>query len=194
MKRTEIDKRVLRTKAAIRNAFYELVQDKDMSAISISELVSRAGITRSTFYMYYDSVAAVRDDIEDEIMSHIDKVMSDNDWLKCMVNPYPFLDAIKKEITRYEEFNRYLLSSSNSGRLLEKLNLRVVDAFMQFVSTNQVDIDAARAKYIAAFIAAGIGECFKLWYNHQSTLSLEELCIRMADMVTKGLLILKDIG
>ncbi len=57
------DKRVLRTKSAIRKAFNQLVQTKEMSDISVSELTQAANITRSTFYMYYDSVAAVRDQI-----------------------------------------------------------------------------------------------------------------------------------
>lgn len=187
-----IDKRVVRTKGAIRSAFNELIHDKDISAITISELVERAGITRSTFYMYYSTVADVRDEIEDEIIAHIDKIMGESDWLKCMVNPYPLLDAITKEITTYDEFNRYILAESSAGTLFDKLNKRVVAAFMQFVADNKVDIDAARAKYIAAFVTAGITECFKLWFNHRSTLTLEELCCRISEMVTKGLLLLKD--
>ncbi len=192
MARTGMDKRVIRTKAAIRNAFNELVQKKDISEITISELVEAAGITRSTFYMYFSSVADVRDDIEDEIIRHIDKIMDENDWLKCMVNPYPLLDAISKEIIRYDEYNRYILSESGSGRLFEKLNKRFVSAFLQFVKDNNVDIDAARAKYIVAFVTAGISECFKLWFNHRSSLTLEELCRRISEMVTRGLRILKD--
>lgn len=85
------DKRVLRTKSAIRKAFNQLVQKKEMSDISVSELTQAANITRSTFYMYYDSVAAVRDQIENEIIACIDKVMSEQDWVQCMINPYPLL-------------------------------------------------------------------------------------------------------
>ena len=187
MKRNEVDKRIVRTKAAIRSAFLELVQQQDMSLISISSLVDRAGITRSTFYMYYDSVTAVRDDIEDEIIRHIEKIMDESDWLNCMVNPYVMLDAIAKEIARYDEYNRYLLSGTQSGRLLDKLNQRVVEAFVRFVKDKQLDIDVARAKYIAAFVTAGIGACFKLWYNHRSSLTLEELCKRISEMITCGL-------
>ena len=103
--RTGLDKRVIRTKAAIRGAFNELVLQKDISAITISELVQEAGITRSTFYMYFNTVADVRDDIENEIISHIEKIMDENDWPRCMVDPYPLLSAITKEITQYDEYN-----------------------------------------------------------------------------------------
>lgn len=186
------DKRIVRTKNAIRKAFNELVQKKEMSDISVSELTKAAKITRSTFYMYYDSVADVRDQIENDIMSHIDKIMDEQDWLACIVNPYPLLDAIGKEITKYDEYNRYILCSNNSGRLLDKLNTRVVAAFMRYATEKHLSLDAARAKYVAAFISAGIGECFKIWFNHKSSLSLEELCRRISDIVTKGLQYLKE--
>lgn len=188
-----VDKRVLRTTNAIRKAFNELVQTKEMSGISVSELTQAAGITRSTFYMYYDSVAAVRDQIENEIFAYVDRVMSEQDWVQCMINPYPLLKTIGSEITRYDEYNRYILCSNNSGSLLDKVNGRVVKAFMKYVKDKAIDIDAARAKYVAAFVSAGIGECFKIWYNHQSTLTLEELCRRISEIVTKGLEILKQI-
>ena len=191
--RTGLDKRVIKTKAAIRGAFNKLVLQKDISEITISELVKEAGITRSTFYMYYNTVADVRNDIEDEIISHIDKIMGEYDWVKSMVDPYPLLDAITKEITQYDEYNRYIMSPSGSGTFFEKINRRVVSAFMQFVSDSKIEIDAARAKYIVAFATAGISECFKLWFNHRSSLTLEELCKRISEMVTMGLAVVKDI-
>lgn len=193
MKQNMVDKRVIRTKAAIRSAFLELVQQQDIAMISISNLVEKAEITRSTFYMYYSSVSAVRDDIENEIIDHVERVMGEGDWLKSMVDPYPMLSAITSEISRYDEYNRYLLSGTQSGRLLEKLNQKIVAAFVDFVSSNNVDIDIARAKYIAAFISAGTCECFRLWYNHQSTLTLQELCKRISEMITRGLSVVKDL-
>lgn len=186
------DKRVIRTKNAIRKAFNELVQSKEMSDISVSELTKAARITRSTFYMYYDSVSAVRDQIENEIMSHIERIMDEQDWLSCMANPYPLLDAISREITKYDEYNRYILCSNNSGRLLDMVNAKIVVAFIDYVREKNLDIDVARSKYIAAFITAGTSECFRIWYNHKSSLTLEELCHRISDVVTKGLALLKD--
>ncbi len=188
------DKRVVRTQNAIRKAFNELVQTKDMTEISVSELTKAAKITRSTFYMYYDSVSMVRDQIENEIIDHIDVLMKGQDWLACMVNPFPLLDAIGKEIMKYDEYNRYILCSNNSGRLMDKVNQRFVAAFIDYACENELKIDAARAKYVAAFIGAGIGECFKMWFNHKSSLTLEELCRRISEIVTKGLIFLKGFN
>lgn len=194
MKNGGVDKRIIKTKNAIRTAFKELVQTKDMSDISISELTEKAGVTRSTFYMYYDSVGAVRNDIEDVILSHIEKIMSEANLVQSMLNPYPLLYAITNEINKYDEYNRYILSSNNSGELLDKLKNMIIDAFVNTMQKNvQLKVNVAKAKYVAAFCTAGICETFKMWFNHQSSLTLEELCAHISQMVTKALAIANEM-
>lgn len=132
MKNGGIDKRVVKTKNAIFEAFKQLVQQKDMADISISELTQKANITRSTFYMYYDTVGDVRADIENEIVARIDKIMSEADLLNSMKDPYPLFGALAREITEQDRDNRYILSSNNSGQLLDKISDRFVTAYVHF--------------------------------------------------------------
>ena len=194
MKNGGVDKRIVKTKNAIRTAFKELVQQKDMADITISELTEKADVTRSTFYMYYDSIGAVRNDIEDVILSHIEKIMNEANLVQSMLNPYPLLYAITNEINKYDEYNRYILSSNNSGELLDKLKKMIIDAFVNTMQKNtQIHVNVAKAKYVAAFCTAGICETFKMWFNHQSSLTLEELCTHISQMVTKALALANEM-
>lgn len=187
MKNGGIDKRVIKTKNAIFEAFKKLVQEKDMSNITISELTQKANITRSTFYMYYDTVADVRNDIENEIIARIDKIMSEADMAEAMSSPYVLLSTLTDEIARQDQNNRYILSSSTSGQLLDKINERIVAAYMNRIGeTLNKDLDLGKVRYFIAFAAAGITECFKIWFNHKSSITLEELCKNISDAVQKG--------
>lgn len=187
MKNGGIDKRVEKTKNAIFDAFKQLVQQKDMADISISELTQKANITRSTFYMYYDTVGDVRSDIENEIVARIDKIMSEADLLNSMTDPYPLFSALASEITEQDRDNRYILSSNNSGQLLDKINERFVTAYVHFITEVNDGTDIGKARYIAAFTIAGMTECFKIWFNHKSSITLEELCKNIAEVVSRGL-------
>ncbi len=187
MKNGGIDKRVVKTKNAIFDAFKQLVQQKDMADISISELTQKANITRSTFYMYYDTVGDVRSDIENEIVARIDKIMSEADLLNSMTDPYPLFSALASEITEQDRDNRYILSSNNSGQLLDKINERFVTAYVHFITEVNDGTDIGKARYIAAFTIAGMTECFKIWFNHKSSITLEELCKNIAEVVSRGL-------
>ncbi len=192
MKNGGIDRRIIKTKKAIRNAFKELVQQKDMSAISISELTKSANITRSTFYMYYETVEDVRSEIENEIINNIINRLGEADLLHSLANPYPLFAILAEEVAQQDSDNRYILSSSNSGRLLDKISAKVTDMLMDFIKTNNMEVgDIGRAKYILAFVMAGTMECFQLWFNHKSSLTLEELCVRIADLVKSALPIVR---
>lgn len=58
-----MDRRIIKTKEAIRKAYFDLMREKDGNRISVSEIARRANIDRKTFYLHYESV----DDILKEL-------------------------------------------------------------------------------------------------------------------------------
>ncbi|MDO4846012.1 MAG: helix-turn-helix domain-containing protein, partial [Oscillospiraceae bacterium] len=50
------DLRVVKTIAAIKRAFDELICEKDFERITVKELCERAQINKKTFYHYYSSL------------------------------------------------------------------------------------------------------------------------------------------
>ena len=61
------DRRVIKTKKAIRNAFARLLSEKELGDITVSDIAEYADINRKTFYNYYAGVHEVVYEIEDEI-------------------------------------------------------------------------------------------------------------------------------
>ena len=66
-----IDRRKRKTRIAIENALLELMQDKPISSISISELSEAADINRKTFYNNYDSIDDVIKGINQKLSMRI---------------------------------------------------------------------------------------------------------------------------
>ena len=52
---TKIDRRVQRTRELLQNALIELIGEKGYDTITIQEIVDRANIGRTTFYLHYSS-------------------------------------------------------------------------------------------------------------------------------------------
>ena len=67
MEKTNLDLRVRRTLRNIREAFYELILEEDFHQISITELTKRADINRKTFYLHYNSLDDLVDELEREM-------------------------------------------------------------------------------------------------------------------------------
>ena len=58
------DRRVVRTRNAIRQAFFKLVDERDYDKVTVAALAREANIDRKTFYLHYASI----DDVVDEII------------------------------------------------------------------------------------------------------------------------------
>lgn len=65
------DRRVLKTKKALQEAFFALVKENSISKITVKALVERADVNRSTFYDYYPDFETFIDELENEIWDDI---------------------------------------------------------------------------------------------------------------------------
>src|SRR5690349_440792 len=66
--RQKIDRRVLRTRDRLGDALVALMQEKPFDAITVQEVLDRAGVSRSTFYVHYK-------DKEDLFLSDLDEFL-----------------------------------------------------------------------------------------------------------------------
>lgn len=65
------DRRVRRTKKAIREALLRLMQDKHVAQVTTTELCMEADVNRSTFYAHYSAPEDVLAEIEEEFLQEL---------------------------------------------------------------------------------------------------------------------------
>jgi AcrR family transcriptional regulator len=70
MKNT-IDRRIVYTKHAIKDAFLQLLKEKPLEKISVQELTDRAQINRVTFYQHYNSINDMYTSLQNEFLQMI---------------------------------------------------------------------------------------------------------------------------
>ena len=68
------DLRILRTEKNLKNALLELLQEKDLRAISASDIYTKAFCSRNTFYDHYANKEDLYEGIINETVSHIEGV------------------------------------------------------------------------------------------------------------------------
>ena len=71
-------KSALKSKKLIKNAFSELLQKKDVDTITVTEIVTLAGINRGTFYAHYSNTVDVLEEIEKDVSEQILYFFSSN--------------------------------------------------------------------------------------------------------------------
>ena len=67
----EIDRRITRSKKALREALISLMQEKDLKSISITDIVQLADVNRGTFYKHYHYKEDILAEIIEEVMTDL---------------------------------------------------------------------------------------------------------------------------
>lgn len=96
MKKT--DRRYVQTHSRIRQSFEELILTCDYREISVSGLVERVGINRKTFYLHYDSLDALLDELVEEIAGEIVSYMALNQPLFSEAAIEGYLEMLSQKL------------------------------------------------------------------------------------------------
>ena len=62
------DLRVRKTKEAIRRTFEDMICEMDYEKITVKELTDRAMINRKTFYLHYETLDDLLEELQQEIV------------------------------------------------------------------------------------------------------------------------------
>ena len=115
------------TTAKIQEAFYTLAREMPAEQITINRLMTEAGVSRSTFYSYYENMQDLIVDLENQIVAPIIEIF-DRYWQLPLTNP-----RCSEEILRYTKSNSdkiYTLRHIKSGNLVVKFS-RAIKSHLQ---------------------------------------------------------------
>lgn len=154
------DRRVKRTRSALRSAFLELIDVKGYDETSIRDVVDRADVGRATFYKHYaDKEDLLRQSLA-ELAEHLRASMQDEcsaDGSAERGDALAFSLATLEHIAQVKPMFTALLASRGS-QLVQELFLEVleeiVDSALESVPTEGVVPRAALVKYLSSTLLA----------------------------------------
>jgi AcrR family transcriptional regulator len=110
----KMDRRQLRTKQLLRKTLFELMEEKTIESITVTDIANRADINRGTFYLHFRDVSDMLEQIKEEMFEKIRRVIIQMDPRKAMEyaskgEPYPIPVKIFEEIVRNADFFKAIL-------------------------------------------------------------------------------------
>ena len=185
-KSKSVDRRVLKTKRAIRNAFAKLMVEKDINDITIMELADTADINRKTFYNYYSGVYQVVEDIERDILTSYEELLGGIEFKQYMNTPYSLFERFSLLINMDPEFFGYLLSMNGNVNLITRIMRLLKDKTCE-VMVAQLDLDAYKADIMLDFVLSGMLSVYQHWFNSDQHISAEEVSQIISTMSFSGI-------
>ena len=116
-----------RSRRFIRQALMDLLREKSFEKITVTDIVNRADINRSTFYAHYTDVRALMEEIQNEFVERALSVVKEMDFLELIHSPVPFLrkliDIANENRELYTIVGKTMLTMSQ----LEKIKVILVE-------------------------------------------------------------------
>ena len=184
----ESDERYSTAEDAIYDAFFLLLQNKELDKITVSDVIKKAGIVRSTFYNHYENIPALMVAAEDKTIRDIFRMMESfhpkNDRDMCR----SYFLAICN-YTRKNPFLANLLQSPRGDAFFEK----AITMFHKYVAeVTQINVTATSDRttfsyLIASSIGCTIGVLHK-WTAEDFATPAEEIADILSKIFVSGIL------
>mgnify|MGYP001007737565 FL=1 len=166
------DKRSTRTRAWLLETLLELIEEKEYSEISITELTERAGVARQTLYRNYTGMNDILLSRMDEILDEYMALVRTN--LEMKNDPY--WDFEVKQLVYLWQRNEALIKALQKAGLAFQVLEKLSGFFSVFHmrAQNLTELDE-KHQYLVYYLAGGVYMVLNKWFENEMSTPVELL-------------------
>ena len=183
----QIYKNSLKSKRNIKEAFIELVAEKDISQIRIREITERAELSKGTFYAHYQDIYAVLEDIENENIERMTAYLAEIHGNSITEGYTPFLKKLFFYIEENKEIYNKLFKSNVAYAFLNKLQ----KVFVDYMMNDEEILSRLKSKKVAkkffSFIAVGTASLVQQHFINTDKEDLDEIISSLNNGILYGI-------
>ncbi len=182
----EQDRRTRRTKKLLTEAFIELLAQKKLNEITIKELCEKADVNRGTFYLHYQDIYDLKQQIEKDLYNELGE----------LIVPFPNVRELDSYQLFYNMFSftkknaaifNALLGPNGDISFLTNLNTLFKQYYLSPIMQGQPISYARNIEYAYDFVSAGFTGLVTSWLTGDNDCSIEEMAKLTSKMVFDGL-------
>jgi AcrR family transcriptional regulator len=188
------DRRVSRTRHALREALLFLMEEQDYNVITVEEITARADLGRTTFYLHYrdkeDLLLEELVDLVHELTQQIARI-SITQW-QAEKLPQPPILMIFQHVAANEKMYRLILEGEGISKVTERLCSIFEEAVIRFSQTEgEVQEMLLKSEvsmnFLASYFAGALLTTTGWWLKQGSVYSPEAIAILFQHMLFPGI-------
>ena len=175
------DRRSQRTRHLLGQAFVELLREKGNGAITVSDIIERANIGRSTFYSHYQD----KDDLFVNELDRVIEVLSHRIPTQAEMPFFPSLGLFEHVGEEYELYKALLWTPGIDlliKHMQKSLSQRIEQGLQQTGKEFEVPIPL-----LANFIAGSFLTLLKWWLENKKIYSSEQMDEMFKRLINSGI-------
>ncbi len=180
--RHDSDKRVIRTKKAIKAALFKLLEEKSLSVVTITELTQKANVNRRTFYTHYRNITDILNEIEEDLINALTQLLRKFDANDYKTSTYNLFMGLDELITVEFDFYFHLVRVDMRGTLMSRLK-NVIKSTTDRVLMQVCPGFGTDVEIISSFIVGGFFNTYLNWHNREDRVPIEHAAELASSMV-----------
>ncbi len=159
-----VDRRVRKTRAALKQSLTTLLQEKNVKDISVKELTDLADVNRGTFYLHYNDVFDLLEQSENDLLEELHKIADSISAETVRSNPALFFEKIYTVCSENASLVRILLGENGDIRFLNRIRNFLREKCLNDWHSllHQVDLEKFDAYY--SFLVGGCCSLLQYWF------------------------------
>ncbi|MFC4403407.1 TetR/AcrR family transcriptional regulator [Gracilibacillus xinjiangensis] len=185
----KMDRRKKYTQMVLKESFLKLLNEKQLSSITVKELCQLADINRSTFYSHYADQYDLLSKMEEEIIEDMNKYLSECNFTKEDESEQ-VTEKLMEYIVKNKKVCQTLLCGNGDASFLEKVMLVAKENIKKngFLG-NHFNEDTA--DYWSTFIVSGGIYVIKNWLERGMDKTPREMALMINAFASSGMNMLK---
>lgn len=187
------DRRKIRSKQLLRKALLELIEEKGMDGVTVSDLTERAGVNRGTFYLHYRDTADMLEQLKTEIFEGLTKEMDQLNPLEIGTyadkgKAYPALVRVLEYFAEHADFFQVILGPKGDLAFPMQVKEHMKNRLFNHILHNipQTGGPPVPRDYLVAFITSANLGIVLHWFETGRLLSPNEVALIMTRIINDG--------
>jgi len=181
------DRRVRKTRTALKSALTTLMKQKNINSISVKELTDLADINRGTFYLHYKDVSDLLSQSEDDLLDELKATVNLYSAETVKNDPAVLFSSLYKLCRANADMVRILVSENGDIKFLTKLKRLMRDKCLNDWSQNLRKSGLEHFDAYYSFIVGGCLSLLQYWFADGMKESPEELAQITAAFINQTL-------
>ncbi len=116
------DRRVKRTKKALRDALLKLLQTKSINEISVTELTNLADVNRATFYFYYTDLVDMLSQIQNDSYQAFAQVINESSSSITTIEGFTeYAERLLTYCKEHEALVKFIINNDTNNQLFKQI-------------------------------------------------------------------------
>lgn len=171
----------IRSRNMIKKAFIELLDEKDVTEISVVDVVNRADISRNTFYAHYDDIYAVLEELENDFVEKLRIYIGDGKDENDTKSPLLLLEKVSRFIEKDSDTDRVFISNPAADRFYDKIKTLIIEKIKRNFDDDKIR-DETGFYVLSECLASGFISLYRKNLKGETSLTTEQIAKYSSDV------------